>query len=140
MKNHFHFVIHQRAADGMSQLMRRGMIAYGRYFNLRHGRKGPLFRSRYTAKPITTAEHAKFALAYVHLNEPIAQLDYEFSSHALYLGEHSFDWIETELGLGVFGGVESYVKYINREGPRIVAEKLAEIGLPRDSHPFRPIR
>jgi REP element-mobilizing transposase RayT len=139
MPNHFHLVLHQTTETGMAELMKRAPVAYSRYFNLRHGRKGPLFTSRYAAKPIETIEHAKFTLAYVHLNEPFQQLGYQYSSHGLYLGESSRDWIDTGRGLGVFGGFENYKEFLNRRGPGLVGDKLEELGLPRDHTPYRPI-
>jgi REP element-mobilizing transposase RayT len=140
MWNHFHLIFHQHTPNGMSELMRRAPVAYARYFNLRHGRQGPMFRSRFTAKPITTIEHAQSTIAYVHLNEVFDQLDYEFSSHKLFTGEKSCDWIDSERGLGVFGGLDGYKSFLNRRGPRLVAGKLQEMGLPADHSPYRPIR
>jgi putative transposase len=140
MLNHFHLVIHQISASGMSDLMRRTMISYGKYFNVRHGRCGPMFRDRYAAKPVETIEHAQAAIAYTHLNEPIQQLDYVFSSHELYMGSYSVDWVDTTRGLGVFGGADGYERYMNREGPKIVTRKMTEIGASPDAHPFRPIK
>jgi putative transposase len=140
MPNHFHLVLHQHCERGMHELMRRAPVAYSRYFNLRHRRDGPLFKARYAAKPIETLEHAKSTLAYVHLNEPFQQLDYEYSTHGLYVARASRDWIDVERGLGVFGGIEGYRSFLNRRGPGLVGDKLEELGLPRDHTPYRPIR
>jgi hypothetical protein len=139
MNNHFHLLIHQHNATGMQSLMRRALTGYGMYFNKRYSRRGPILDARYAAKPILDADHAKNAIAYIHLNEPIQQLDYEFTSHSLMLGNSNWDWIDTKAALAVFGGVDAYKDFLNRRGPKLIEEKLAEIGISTTKHPYRPI-
>jgi REP element-mobilizing transposase RayT len=139
MRNHFHLVIHQRRSDGLASLMDRTQRAYAKSFNNKYNRRGPLFDARYNAKPILDAEHAKHAIAYVHLNEPIQQLDYEFSSHNLMVGESSWDWIDIEASLAIFGGVDAYKAHLDRRGPGLIEAKLNEQGLDPGRSPYRPI-
>jgi putative transposase len=140
MENHFHLLIHQKTADGLQALMRRTLTGYGIYFNRRYGWRGPILDARHAAKPVLDADHAKNTLAYIHLNDPIEQLDYEFSSHALMLGDTGWDWIDTEAALAIYGGADAYRNFLNRRGPRIIEEKLAERGLDPHAHPYRPIK
>lgn len=140
MDNHLHTVVHQITADGMYRLMHRVLSAFARDYNREHNRKGPLFDARHAATPLndTDPDHIRFAIAYIHLNHPIAQLDYEWGSHLVLAGERACSWIDRNRTLAVFGGVEGYVHFMNNYGPKIVREKLIEWGLPPDSHPYRP--
>ena len=140
MDNHLHVIIHQFTADGMYRLMQRVLSAFVRDYNRGRPRKGPIFDARHAATPLRDSEpdHVKAAIAYVHLNHPIEQLDYEWGSHIVLTGERACSWIDRERTLAIFGGVEAYVEYMNRNGPRLVRTKLKEWGLPEDSHPYRP--
>ena len=140
MDNHLHVVLHQFTADGMRRLMQRVLPSFVREFNRIRGRKGPLFDARHAATHLDDAEpdHVKFAIAYTHLNHPIEQLDYEWGSHLVMTGERSCSWIDRDRTLAVFGGVEGYVEFMNRYGPKVTRQKLVEWGLPPDSHPYRP--
>jgi len=139
MENHFHLVLHQMQCDGIRSLMHRVLTGYGMYFNKRHGWRGSILDAPYAATPILDTDHAKNTIAYIHLNDPIQQLDYEFSSHPLMLGESKWDWIDTDAALNIYGGVDAYKAFLNRRGPSIVEAKLIEQGLDPDSHPYRPI-
>lgn len=136
--NHLHLVINDITGSGMSRLMHRVQNSYVRYFNLKYGRRGPLFDARFAAKPIQTADHARSTIAYVHLNEPFKQLDYPFSSHAIYAGARSSDWLDHQAGLAIFGGYDHYREYLNRTGPSIVEQKVKARGLDPAKHPYRP--
>lgn len=124
LDNHFHLIVHQETPDGMAKLMARTQTAYVRYFNDRYKRRGPLFDARYAARPIRDHRHAMYSVAYTHLNHEVEQLDYEFSSHRLYMGEYDADWIDVPRGLRIFGGTDAYQAFLNREGPAILARKL----------------
>lgn len=135
MDNHFHLILHQETAEGMANLMARTQTAYVRYFNDRYRRRGPLFDARYAAQPIRDHRHAKFSIAYTHLNHEAEQRDYEFSSHRLYLGEYNCDWIDVRRGIRIYGGVDAYRAFLDRAGPAILANKLAKRGLDHDNKP-----
>lgn len=139
LDNHFHLIVHQESRDGMAKLMARTQAAYVRYFNDRYKRRGPLFDARYAAEPIRDHRHAKYSVAYVHLNHEIEQLDYEFSSHRYYMGDCESDWIDVQRGLRIFGDVDSYKAFFNREGSAIIARKLRNRELCRTTHKYQPI-
>ena len=66
MTNHFHLLISERVEDGLSAFIRK-LTGYGRYFNERHERRGPLFQG---GKKILIKDegHFLYILHYVHLN------------------------------------------------------------------------
>jgi REP element-mobilizing transposase RayT len=123
MDDHFHLVLHQETAGGMARFMRTVQSGYGAYFNTRRGRKGPLFMQKYSATPIFEHEYAKRAVAYVHLNHEEKLLDYQYSSHDYFVGRRRCDWIDTDRGLKLFGGVDSYERYLCTYGPGIIESK-----------------
>lgn len=138
LDNHFHLVIHQFVVNGMRRLMTRVLTSYGRYYNIKYKRRGPILDGRHAADPIDTAEHAKFAIAYTHLNDPIAQLDGTACSHPLLITPNTPDWLDAKRSLAIFGGVDGYRNFINAVGPRIVSTKLVRHGLDPAQHPYRP--
>ncbi len=139
MMNHFHLVVLQKCGGGLPALMHPAMTGYSRCFNDRHERRGPLFESRYSARPAETDFDLRFMIVYLHLNDPIRQLEHEWTSHRLYIGDQSSSWVDIERGLALFGGINGYVRFMDRQGPRIVSRKLAKIGLLDPDFAYRPI-
>lgn len=126
MPNHVHLILHQLTAGGATDLLRRVLISYAKYVNARDRRYGPVFDSRFRTREIVDPDHLKMAIAYVHLNDPVAQLDAEFSSHEAFLTQPSGDWLRADLALRTFGGKGGYVEFLNRVGPSIIERKVAE--------------
>lgn len=139
LDNHFHLIVRQRTDDGMFELMKRTQTAYARHYNDRYKRRGPLFDARFAARPISDLRHARFSVAYAHLNHEIEQLDYEFSSHGLYLERDTSDWVDVQAGLAIFGGTDQYKRFLNQFGPSVIDRKLEKRGLCRQTHRFRPV-
>ncbi|MGH2905823.1 MAG: transposase [Solirubrobacterales bacterium] len=129
MDNHLHLIVHQRTADGCEQLMHSLMTSYAKWFNNENNRRGPILRERYAATPILTHEHAKQAIAYVHLNEPTQGLNYEHTGHDYLIGARRADWIDVDAGLRIFGGRTAYLDYLTRHGPAIIKRKRTKATL-----------
>lgn len=123
LDNHFHLLLHQFAAEGIRRLMRSVMVSYGRYFNDRYSRTGPIFQSAFQSRMIADAEHAKRSIAYVHLNHEVERERYEFCSHDYYVGRRRCDWLDSAMGLRVFGGRAAYLAYMDRNADRLLDEK-----------------
>lgn len=68
MPNHFHLLIKQNAASGISKYLNDLSNSFARYFNIRNVRTGPLFQSPFKAKPIETWESFLQVSRYIHLN------------------------------------------------------------------------
>lgn len=55
------------------------------------------------------------------------------------MGELTIDWLDTESTLKIFGGIDGYVRYMDRNGPAILRRKLEEKGMNPHRYRYRPI-
>ncbi len=151
MPNHTHFLVRQIKDGGIVKFMAKLGGGYARYFNLKYGRKGYVFQSRFLAVPIKTDEQLKVVFAYIHTNsvsliEPkwkekgIRSFNkvikfikkYKWSSFSDYLGKQNFPSVtDREFMLEIFGGeracekfVEDYIQYKGKmqEFPKLFLE------------------
>lgn len=90
MSNHFHLVVsfdEPTLADGM-RIISGG---HARQFNARHGRRGPLFESRYSDTHIVAEDHLLACVRYVAQNPVTAGLveepqDWPWSTYGQLIG------------------------------------------------------
>jgi len=68
MPNHFHLVLRQRTEEGITKFMRRIMVGYSMYFNLKYDHSGVLFQGRFKSTHIDNESYFRYIFAYVHLN------------------------------------------------------------------------
>src|SRR3989338_10078474 len=92
MPTHIHLILKQTKDSGISIFMKKVLDSYSRYFNTKHGRKGPLWESRFKRVIVKTDEQLLHLTRYVHLNPVTAYLvdrpeDWKFSSYREFLGE-----------------------------------------------------
>lgn len=137
--NHFHLIMQEIVRGALRNLMHRTQTSYARYYNDKYEGRGRLFDRPFKPTPIVDSAHAKRAIAYVHLNDVIEQLDYPFTGHRLFTRQDHVPWIKSETGLQLYGGVNGYKAYLNEEGPDIIDRKLKKAGLCRVTYKFRPI-
>lgn len=67
LPDHFHLIVQQLAAGGISRYLARLANGYTRYFNLQTHRTGPLFLPRFQAAPLTGKNELKLIARYIHL-------------------------------------------------------------------------
>ncbi len=85
MSNHYHLVV-RTATVPLWRGMHRVQNLFSRRFNIRHGRTGSLWQSRYKAKYVEDQSYLDRLILYVHLNPVKAGLveeptDYVFGGH-----------------------------------------------------------
>lgn len=119
MNNHFHLLLKQLAEKGVQKFLANTQNAYGKYFNLKNLRVGPVFQSRFKAKRIETEEMFLHVSRYIHLNPSTSYLvdidrldSYEWSSYPEYLGRKTPIFLNTEKILGMIGGRKKYEKFV----------------------------
>lgn len=93
MPNHFHLLLKQVQADGISNFIRLVSDSFTHYYNLKYKRKGTLFEGRFKAVLLESDEQLLHVNRYIHLN-PITSfvvknfdqlLKYKWSSLPEYL-------------------------------------------------------
>ena len=114
--NHYHLLLLSGAGE-LSEGMKHLSGKFTRMFNVRHGRDGPMFRSRFTSVPINTDGHLVQVSRYIHLNPVAAGLvqrpeHWPWSSAAAYLGPvPGPDWLRTNAILAMFGATDPRADY-----------------------------
>ncbi len=93
MPTHIHLVLKQIKENGISIFMGRLLNSYTKYFNIKHGRKGPLWESKFKNVLVETDEQLLHLTRYVHLNPATAKLvenpaDWQVSSYKEYVDQN----------------------------------------------------
>mgnify|MGYP001613735065 CR=1 FL=1 len=68
MPNHFHLLIREKNAGGITAFMQKLLTSYSLYFNLKHKRTGKLFEGPFKATEVDTDPYLQYLYAYIHLN------------------------------------------------------------------------
>ena len=117
MENHFHLVVRQLNDVGISTFMRRTLVSYTRYYNMRHHRVGPLFQGVFQSVHVETEAQFLHLTRYVHLNAYVAKLvdwpvDYRWSSYPAYVRGEVSRLVHPELILWISGGPDRYREFV----------------------------
>ncbi|MFA6519841.1 MAG: hypothetical protein WCT41_03420 [Candidatus Paceibacterota bacterium] len=68
MENHYHLLLSERVAGGITRFLTKLNIGYAKYFNERNRRNGTLFQGRTKKILIGREAHFLYILHYLHLN------------------------------------------------------------------------
>lgn len=90
MPTHIHLILKQISDKGISIFMSNILNSYTRFFNIKHGRKGPLWEQRFQNRLIKGDYQMLHTTRYLHLNAVTAELvakpeDWKFSSYQEYI-------------------------------------------------------
>ncbi len=91
MPTHFHFLLRQLTDNGIPDFINILLNSYTRYFNKKHGRKGPLWEGRTKKILVETDRDLLHMSRYIHLNPSTSYLidnpeDWKYSSYKEYTG------------------------------------------------------
>jgi putative transposase len=134
MPNHYHLLLSPSTENGIPKFMKKLNMAYAKYFNQKHKRKGTLFESRYKAILVSKSNHFLNLPYYIHLNPLDLEFpewrerklnnynkainflnQYRWSSHMDYSNIKNFPSVtDRKLLLDIFGGEEKYKQSINK--------------------------
>jgi putative transposase len=95
MPNHFHLLFHQVEAKTIPKMMQGLVGSYGRYFNIKYKRSGPLLESRYKSSIILNDNYLLHASRYIHLN-PDDYENWQWSSLPYYTKGWKAEWLQPE--------------------------------------------
>ena len=90
MDNHAHWLIQVQAKHGLSSVMQRVLLSFGRYYREENKFVGHFWQDRYKSVSVTTDHAMQEVLNYVHENPVKARIvnrseDYLYSSAYKYL-------------------------------------------------------
>lgn len=134
MPNHFHLIIHQTKAVGISNFMMRLLDAYTKYFNTKYQRTGHLFESSFKARHIDQNEYINYLSAYIHLNPRALQawkgkeILYQWSSFQDFANKNRWGvFLKPLIVLSQFKNTKEYKSFVEKSHI-----KLKEGELPPD--------
>jgi len=122
MDNHVHIVI-QVGDIPLSRIMQNLSFRYTRRLNAKQKRIGHLFQGRFKALLVDEESYLLELVRYTHLNPVRAGMvkqlsEYQWSSHAAYLGHEVLPWLESAVVLSRFSdrlnrARERYVEFMS---------------------------
>jgi REP element-mobilizing transposase RayT len=106
MTNHLHLLVRTGAVP-LSRSMRSVQGRFAVSYNRRHALIGPLWQSRYKAKPVSEDAYFRRLVAYVHLNPVAAGIVerpalYRWSGHAELIGRRKPELVDVARTLELF--------------------------------------
>ena len=92
MSNHVHILLEEKSTGDISQIMKRLLTKYARWYNIKYKRSGALIANRYKSKPVEVDEYFLGLIRYIHQNPKKAGIvteinEYEWSSYNEYINE-----------------------------------------------------
>ena len=100
MPNHFHFILQQKADNGVSTFLHHMIDSFTRFYNSKNHRKGPIFLTQFKSVRIVSQEQLSHTSRYIHLNpytsnivknvENLVSFKYSSFQHFLSPGLSSF--------------------------------------------------
>lgn len=111
MDNHFHFLFYQIEQGSISAMMKSVLSAYTAYFNRKHGRRGPLFESRYKSSLVDKDDYLLHVSRYIHLN-PRSWKHYKYSSINYIRKSNEPEWLNTQKVLEQHASREAYLEFV----------------------------
>lgn len=129
MNNHVHLLF-KSGKQGISDIMRKLLTWYARYYNRRHRRTGHLFENRYKSILCEEDTYLLALVRYIHLNPVRAEIvrtleeldSYPWSGHSAIMGKVPKSWMDTDHVLAQFGTKRSTARNTYR---RFVEEGIA---------------
>lgn len=100
MATHYHLLV-ESPREQLSDALRTLQLTYVRWFNRRHRRDGPLFRGRFTSRPVATEEYRLAVVRYVDHNPVRAGIvrracDYRYGSASRFLASRRCVWLSRD--------------------------------------------
>ena len=93
MPNHFHLLIKEKSANGISLFMQKLTTAYTMYFNARHERSGALFQGVFKSQHALDDRYLKYLISYVHLN-PVKLVESGWKAEGLKNKKRAEEFLE----------------------------------------------
>jgi putative transposase len=117
MPNHYHLLIKQLQANGISEFVNKITNSYTKYFNTKHDRVGPLLQGQFKAVRLESDEQLLHVSRYIHLNPLVYYLvkdlkSYIWSSYLDYINNINSVICTKELILSYFKNTNQYEQFV----------------------------
>lgn len=117
MPNHFHLLIKQTTASGVTKLLKQVTNAYTEYFNQKYHRVGGLMQGSFKAVEISSDDSLLHISRYIHLNPLVSGLvkdlkDYQWSSYLSYI-QAKPTFCKTEVIMAHFKSAGAYQQFVD---------------------------
>lgn len=117
MPNHFHLLIKQLKDGGISEFMRRFILSYIKYRNLKYNHQGPLLNGSFKAVRVESDEQLIHLSRYIHLNPLVSLLVrdlklYSWSSYKTYIGLENNENVNKIEVLNFFKSPKDYETFV----------------------------
>ncbi len=120
MPNHYHFIVKQMKENGISKFIGNIQNGYGKFFNMKHNRTGPVFQPSFHAVRVETDEQLLHVSRYTHLNPTTGfiveikdLLSYKWSSLPAYLDNSNYyPFLNSEMILQLSNGRDKYRSFV----------------------------
>lgn len=82
MPNHFHILMSEREAGGISTFMKRLLTSYSMYINKKYNRSGSLMCRPFRSTHVGSDEYMRWLVSYIHLN-PVKLVESDWKEKGL---------------------------------------------------------
>ena len=115
MTNHAHILLKERETGDISQIMKRLLTKYARWYNIKYKRSGALIANRYKSQPVEVDEYFLSVVRYIHQNPLKARMikelnEYEWSSYNEYAYSEN-GLADKEFILEMINGTKGFEEY-----------------------------
>lgn len=118
MPTHLHLIIKQIENGSISKYIAKILNSYTRYFNTKHGRKGPLWEGKFNNILVNTDEQLLHLTRYIHLNPSSAGLvnspeEWNYSSYQEYINRKKTVYNITKYNNLIDIDAQRYKKFVD---------------------------
>ncbi len=115
MTNHVHILLKEKEMGDISQIMKRLLTKYARWYNIKYKRSGALIANRYKSQPVEVDEYFLSVVRYIHQNPLKACMikelsDYKWSSYNEYVHRES-GLADKEFVLEMINGTKEFEEF-----------------------------
>lgn len=68
MPTHIHLLLEERVVGGISSYLHKLLTSHAKYFNLKYGRRGHVFESKFNSRHIDSNRYLLYVSRYIHRN------------------------------------------------------------------------
>ena len=136
MPNHFHIIVRELTAGGISRYMQRVLDGYTKYFNTKYQQSGHLFQGPFRAVHIESNSQLLYASAYLHCNcRELAgwqkrEVNYPWSSYQDYVQENRWPkLLSSRLITKQFRNGQAYKKWVATSGAKEAETNYRTLGV-----------